>query len=203
MSANKLFWIVVFLIAAVLLLGGVLAKHGGIIVNPLPLSIPFTPVSVISSVISEDANKGTMSYQAVVIRVVDADTVDMIISVPIPWGKMGMSLIVSERTRICCIDAPESSRAHAKCEEEVQLGKQAKEYLTEVLRPTTKVLLSDVRNDDKYGRILAKIADVSGQDIGEMMISKGLARAYHGGAKSSWCGSQEGDSNGSETNLAK
>lgn len=51
-----------------------------------------------------------------------------------------------------------------------------------------KVSLSDVKYDDKYGRILAKVADQSGQDIGEMLMSKGLARPYHGEAKSNWCG---------------
>ena len=171
-----------YLITAILLFGLILAQYWGMPAEPLLLPKPFLPVTALSG----GESKG-MIYRAAIVKVIDGDTVTAMISVPIPWGKSGMFLLVPEWVRICCIDTPESFKSHAKCEEEIQLGQKAKDYLIEILTPTTKVLLSHV-DRDRYGRLLAKVATLNGQDIGEMMINKGLARAYHGKKKSSWCG---------------
>lgn len=181
--SNRLFWIVVFLVAAVLLVGGVLAQYRGMTTHFLPPIMPFTPVTATINGDIEITN-----YRAVIVKVIDGDTLDVIISVPVPWGKSGMFLMVPERIRVCCIDTPEISKAHAKCEAEIQLGQKAKDYLAGLLQPMAKVLLSEVSWTDKYGRVLAKVTDLSGQNIGEVMIGQGLARSYHGEAKSSWCG---------------
>jgi endonuclease YncB( thermonuclease family) len=41
------------------------------------------------------------------------------------------------------------------------------------------------RDRDVYGRLLRKVS-VNGQDVGDAMISAGVARAYAGGRKP-WC----------------
>jgi endonuclease YncB( thermonuclease family) len=41
------------------------------------------------------------------------------------------------------------------------------------------------RNRDTYGRLLRNVA-VNGQDVGEALMSAGLARAYDGGRRR-WC----------------
>lgn len=134
------------------------------------------------------AQDGGIVYRATIVRVVDGDTVDLFISVPVPWGRAGMFLVVPERVRICCIDTPESSKPRAKCEQEIELGKKAEEYLTSILKPMSKVLLSFGNNKyDKYGRVLAKVAILNGQDVGTIMIDAGLARPYYGRKKSDWC----------------
>lgn len=42
------------------------------------------------------------------------------------------------------------------------------------------------RDRDKYGRLLRNVL-VNGQDVGETLISAGVARAYAGGRRP-WCG---------------
>jgi hypothetical protein len=45
---------------------------------------------------------------------------------------------------------------------------------------------------DKYGgRVLADAATRSTPDIGPAMLTKGLARAYSGGRRESWCNASE------------
>ena len=49
------------------------------------------------------------------------------------------------------------------------------------------VTLSSIdRDEDVYGRKLREVA-VDGSDVGDTLISEGLARAY-GGGRRSWCG---------------
>ena len=49
------------------------------------------------------------------------------------------------------------------------------------------VALSSIdRDEDVYGRKLREVA-VDGSDVGDKLISEGLARAY-GGGRRSWCG---------------
>lgn len=40
---------------------------------------------------------------------------------------------------------------------------------------------------DRYGRALARLT-VDGRDVGRMLMSAGLARAYTGGKRFGWCG---------------
>jgi endonuclease YncB( thermonuclease family) len=42
------------------------------------------------------------------------------------------------------------------------------------------------RNRDSYGRLLRNVA-VNGEDVGQAMISAGVAREY-GSGRRSWCG---------------
>ena len=201
MINNKLFWFTVLLMAAMLVFGGILVQYWGLPTQTFSMPMPFVPVAATS-----EGDSKEMIYRAAIVKVIDGDTITVVISVPIPWGKNGMFLLVPEWVRICCIDTPESSRSQAKCEEEIQLGQKAKDYLTEILTSTTKVLLSHV-DRDKYGRLLAKVATLNGQDIGEMMIDKKLAKPYYGKTKSSWCSetpkAPKGDKNGDEKTLAK
>ena len=41
------------------------------------------------------------------------------------------------------------------------------------------------RNRDRYGRLLRNV-EVNGQDVGETMVSAGVAREY-GSGRRSWC----------------
>lgn len=175
-------WLLVFMvIVAFLMLGPCKHPYGTYIVTP------------------GFSQEKDFIYRSTVIRILDGDTLGVLVSVPVPWGKEGMFLVIPELVRICCIDAPETSKAQAKCEKEVSLGGEAKEYLSSILKPMIKVLLSDVGRD-KYGRILAKVTTLEGQDVGTIMISKGLAKSYSGGKKPDWCSkvSKGGDSGGKE-----
>jgi micrococcal nuclease len=83
-------------------------------------------------------------YKAELIRVVDGDTVDLIID-------LGFDTSRKERFRLYGIDAPEMNTAE---------GKAAKAWLQEALKPLEAIYvqaiqLSTKAKRDKYGRFLA------------------------------------------------
>ena len=83
-------------------------------------------------------------YKAELIRVVDGDTVDLIID-------LGFDTSRKERFRLYGIDAPEMNTAE---------GKAAKAWLREVLQPLEAIYVQTIQLEtkakrDKYGRFLA------------------------------------------------
>ena len=115
-------------------------------------------------------------FAATPLRVIDGDTVEMRVSI---W--LGQD--VTTRVRMRGIDAPE---LRARCEDELLKAEAAKQMLTELLG-RGEVFLSEV-GYDKYGtRVLARIVDASGADLGASLVERGLARPYQGGKRQSWC----------------
>ncbi len=96
----------------------------------------------------------------------------------------GWPAIIGERIpiRINGIDAPEMK---GKCQKEIQLARQAKQFSVERLRSAKKIELRNLRRE-KYFRLLADVY-VDGDNLGAMLMNKGLARTYGGGLKMSWC----------------
>ena len=86
--------------------------------------------------------------------------------------------------RLLGFDTPETR--FAKCDAERALGLAAKERLEELLE-TSEVKVIESGKRDKYGRTLAHVT-ADGRDVGEILIGEGLARAYHGERRKSWCG---------------
>jgi micrococcal nuclease len=92
-------------------------------------------------------------YKAELIRVVDGDTVDLVID-------LGFDTQRKERFRLYGIDAPEMNTA---------AGKEAKAWLIGILGPygaiyVQTIQLSTKAKRDKYGRFLAVLYD----DLGEL-----------------------------------
>lgn len=112
---------------------------------------------------------------AEVVRVTDGDTVAVKARI---W--LGLEITVSVRIR--GIDAPE---IHGDCRQEVMLAAAATDRLAEAAG--ARVLLSQVREDKYAGRVLADVANASGEDIGRLMLESGLARPYQGGRRGGWC----------------
>jgi endonuclease YncB( thermonuclease family) len=107
--------------------------------------------------------------------VVDGDTID--------WG--WRLKIESARYRLAVIDTPETRGA--RCAEERALGKQAAERLRSLVAAGDVTLRVDDASD-KYRRQIASLSH-GGHDVGETLISEGLARPYSGrGKRGSWCG---------------
>ncbi len=88
-----------------------------------------------------------------------------------------------EKVRIAGIDAPETH--DYGCAEELALGDQASARLQQLLNAGAVSLSSIDRDRDRYGRLLRNAA-VDGRDVGETLISEGLARPYAGGRRP-WC----------------
>ena len=83
--------------------------------------------------------------------------------------------------RVAGIDTPEirDKRAEIKI-----LALAAKDFANKRLRCADKVELLDMRRD-KYFRILA-IAEIDGDNLGNLLIAEKLAKPYEGGAKVAW-----------------
>lgn len=99
------------------------------------------------------------------VTVIDGDTIDY-------YG---------ERIRILNIDTAEIK---AQCEDELLLAIRAKRRLAELLR--ADFIVERIARRDRYGRTLATIS-VNGTDVGEILITEGLARRWDG-RRHPWCG---------------
>jgi len=88
-----------------------------------------------------------------------------------------------DKVRIAGIDAPETH--DYGCASELQLGEQAASQLQALLNSGAVTMTSIDRDRDAYGRLLRNVS-VNGQDVGDALISAGVARAYAGGRRP-WC----------------
>jgi endonuclease YncB( thermonuclease family) len=91
--------------------------------------------------------------------------------------------IGGEKVRIAGIDAPETHPS--RCEYEAKLGNAATEKLRALLNGGAVTMTAIDRDRDVYGRLLRNVA-VNGQDVGEAMVSAGVAREY-GSGRQPWC----------------
>jgi len=92
--------------------------------------------------------------------------------------------------RIANIEAPELR--HPGCDAERRLAGVARRRLDVLLKSgRVEIRVGDPASGrvlDRYGRTLA-VLSVSGQDIGDILVTEGLARPWTG-RKKSWCGSE-------------
>ena len=116
-------------------------------------------------------NPDAFVYQAELDRVVDGDTVGVILD-------LGFDVkLHKQRVRLHGIDTPESRTRNLA---EKKLGLAAKERLKELCVGTFKV---KSLGKGKYGRILGIPYTEDGQDICKMLIDEGHAVEYYGGTK--------------------
>ncbi len=101
-------------------------------------------------------------------RVVDGDTI----------------VLADDRTvRVMGIDTPE---IRGQCQSERDRAQTAKIRMMELVARGVRLEVS--RDRDRYGRTLARVFDNRGRDIGQILISEGLARPYNGrGQRGGWC----------------
>lgn len=115
-------------------------------------------------------------YVKEVTKVVDGDTIDVIID-------LGFSILFSSRVRLAGIDTPES-RTTDKVEK--ALGLESKKFLEEKIKAAKNVVIKTEKLDssEKYGRILGWLyLDGDGTSINTEMIEKGYAWGYLGDTK--------------------
>jgi len=113
-------------------------------------------------------------YNCTVTRVVDGDTIDVILD-------LGFSILHKCRVRLYGIDTPES---RTRDKDEKARGKLAAKFLKDSITNGKKVVLQSKLKDSKgkYGRVLGAVI-VDGVDINEEMITKFLAVKYFGQSK--------------------
>ena len=111
-------------------------------------------------------------YSATLVKIVDGDTVDVVID-------LGFNTTKKERVRLLGIDTPESA---TKDLAEKKLGLEAKEYITQWFVKNTPFRLQTTK-DDKYGRILGVFTGLDGKTLNTRLVDEGYAWAYDGGTK--------------------
>ena len=120
-----------------------------------------------------------VTYDAVITRVIDGDTVAFQADfLPAPLKKE-LSI------RVYGVDTPEKG-FRAQCPGEAQRGEAASAFTKHAVAASNKrqVVLMDW---DKYGgRVLGDVL-LNGQSLRVMLIQNGFAREYYGEAKQSWC----------------
>ena len=117
-------------------------------------------------------NPEAFVYQAELDRVVDGDTIDIILD-------LGFDVkLHKQRVRLHGIDTPESRTRDLA---EKKLGLAAKERLQELCVGKFKI---KSLGKGKYGRILGIPYTEDGEDICQILIKEGHAVVYDGGKKS-------------------
>lgn len=115
-------------------------------------------------------------YQASVVRVVDGDTVTLMVQI---WPGLTQQI----NLRLDGINTPEK-RKSPLCEKAA--AKRAAEFTERFLDGQETVTVSGVRLGKYAGRVLGKIA-VGGVDLGNALIAAGHAIPYSGGRRVAWC----------------
>jgi len=135
------------------------------------LALPFSAIA--------QKQKDGVTYDAVIVRVIDGDTVAF--QAPFLPDPLKKELSI----RVFGVDTPEKG-FRAKCPQEDARGQAATEFTKKLIQQSTKrqIVLMDW---DKYGgRVLGDVL-LNGQSLRMMLIQNGYAREYYGEAKTSWC----------------
>ena len=113
-------------------------------------------------------------YACEVKRVVDGDTVDVVLD-------LGFDILYKCRVRLYGIDTPES---RTRNKDEKARGKMATVFLKEAIEKGEKVVIQTKLKDSKgkYGRVLGDVV-VDEVNINKLMVKCHLAVAYHGQSK--------------------
>lgn len=105
-------------------------------------------------------------------RVVDGDTVDIIID-------LGFGLFKKERVRVAGVDTPEKRTSD---EREKKLGIDATEYAVRWFYASDEPVIVRTEKDGKYGRMLGYFYR-NDECFNEKLIEDGMAWEYDGGTK--------------------
>ena len=136
-------------------------------------------ISMLPVISLAQKQKVGVTYDAIINRVIDGDTVVVQANfLPDPLKK---ELAV----RIFGVDTPEKG-FRALCPSEDELGQAASAFTKKVVASALdkQLILMDW---DKYGgRVLGDIL-LDGKSLRTMLINEGFAREYYGEAKQSWC----------------
>lgn len=121
-------------------------------------------------------------YKWKVLRVIDGDTLEVQSTfLPPELGNL--------KIRVYGIDTPEKY-PRSQCAEENTMALKATEYTRKFVANAqakdTPIMFSDLHWDKYGGRVLARV-NSGNKDLSEALINHGLARAYFGDKKESWC----------------
>lgn len=108
------------------------------------------------------------NYKAKVVRVIDGDTVDVDVD-------LGFGITRRERLRLADIDAPEIRTKDAEMK---QAAIAATDFVKQWVDAVDGVVVTTVKDNDKYGRYLARVYAPQGECLNDLLVEKGLAVVY-------------------------
>jgi len=111
-------------------------------------------------------------YNCKVKRVVDGDTVDVVID-------LGFDIHFATRVRLYGMDTPES---RTRNKDEKVRGYMSKDFLEEWMEKDDVVIRTRRDKKGKFGRVLGEMI-VRGENINKLMIKECLAVEYYGQSK--------------------
>lgn len=115
-------------------------------------------------------------YEAEVLRVIDGDTLDLMID-------LGFDVHHNIRVRLYGLNTPESRTSD---EEEKARGLVAKNFTSEWVKKNDRIFIQTIKDKtEKYGRILAKVYadDKCTVCLNDELIKSGNAVEYFGGKR--------------------
>lgn len=105
------------------------------------------------------------TYRATVVRVVDGDTVDLLLD-------LGFAILFKHSCRLNGINAPEHG---------TPAGDAAKARLTTLLPDGTPLIVATVKDKlEKFGRILGTLTMADGTVVNTLLVKEGHAFAWDG-----------------------
>ena len=111
-------------------------------------------------------------YNCKVKRVVDGDTVDVVID-------LGFDIHFATRVRLYGMDTPES---RTRNKDEKVRGYMSKDFLEEWMEKDDVIIRTRRDKKGKFGRVLGEMI-VRGENINKLMIKECLAVEYYGQSK--------------------
>ncbi len=88
------------------------------------------------------------------------------------------------KIRLLELDTPEISKP--KCDAELELGLEARDYINNLIDNATKIEIKTDYREDYFGRILAHLI-IDGEDVSVKMIKNNLGVVYSRNNKHNWC----------------
>jgi len=115
-------------------------------------------------------------YRSTLSRVVDGDTIDVILD-------LGFDISLKERVRLVGINTPESRTRDL---EEKARGLAAKDFVCEWLLKeagNSPIIETSKDKTGKFGRILGRVFNDEGHCLNDILIAEGHAVPYDGGKR--------------------
>lgn len=133
----------------------------------------------LTNAMAQGKQKEGVTYDAVITRVIDGDTVAFQANfLPEPLKK-------ELSVRVFGVDTPEKGH-RALCLSEASRGEAATAFTKAQINASTKRQVVLMAWDKYGGRVLGDIL-LDGKSLRQMLIQNGFAREYYGEAKQSWC----------------
>lgn len=110
--------------------------------------------------------KPSYTYRAICTRVIDGDTVQLTID-------LGFRMTTEQRIRLLAVDTPELNDRDVSKRDQAKIAHARVEEL--LLGETVTIA---TQKADSFGRWLARIELPDGSDLGETLVSEGLASRY-------------------------